>query len=262
MEIITNADDFGFSEDTVDATIECFERGVLSGATIMAAAPATERALAFARSRPDLSFGVHLVYVGDGTDRPLAGGENVPGLADENGRFHDTRTVRARALLGRMPVDEIVRETAAQIDVVLREGIRPTHVDSHRHLHKFGPFRQALARVLPTYRITRVRTVQDVYLRRPLGSPTYWLGRSWQRRIANRFVTTDHFYMPMSAGDVGWAEPLLEVVATLPGTTLEVGVHPGVTDDRRRAEFSSVVEFGRTAVEKGHRMIGWKDLAP
>ena len=73
MRVILNADDFGSSPDTLTATIECFEEGALTSATIMPGMPATEQALAFARSRPDLSFGVHLTLVGDGVERPIAG---------------------------------------------------------------------------------------------------------------------------------------------------------------------------------------------
>ena len=70
MLVVVNADDFGSSSDTVRATIECFEAGALTSATIMPGMPATDEALAYARSRPDLSFGVHLTLTGDGEERP------------------------------------------------------------------------------------------------------------------------------------------------------------------------------------------------
>lgn len=44
MRFIIGADDFGFSDHTVDRTIACFEAGALTGASIMARMPATERA--------------------------------------------------------------------------------------------------------------------------------------------------------------------------------------------------------------------------
>jgi predicted glycoside hydrolase/deacetylase ChbG (UPF0249 family) len=37
LRIILNADDFGASDEAVRATVECFERGGLTSATIMAA---------------------------------------------------------------------------------------------------------------------------------------------------------------------------------------------------------------------------------
>ena len=40
LQLVVNADDFGQSDDTVDATIECFEAGALTSATLMAGMPA------------------------------------------------------------------------------------------------------------------------------------------------------------------------------------------------------------------------------
>ena len=33
LQLIVNADDFGKSDDTVDATVECFEAGAVTSAT-------------------------------------------------------------------------------------------------------------------------------------------------------------------------------------------------------------------------------------
>jgi len=64
VRIVVNADDFGASAETVAATIEAFEEGALTSATIMPTMPAAGEALAYARDRPDRSFGVHLTFVG------------------------------------------------------------------------------------------------------------------------------------------------------------------------------------------------------
>src|SRR4051812_39699476 len=120
MRITLNADDFGYDDDTVDATIDAMRRGALTGATIMPKMPATARAVEFARSHPEFSFGVHLIYVRSGETTPeapiLPPGE-LPALADLNagGRFRESPAVRKDALLGRVPVEQIAAETAAQI---------------------------------------------------------------------------------------------------------------------------------------------------
>ena len=49
VRIVVNADDFGASAETVAATIQCFEHGALTSATIMPTMPAADEALAFAR---------------------------------------------------------------------------------------------------------------------------------------------------------------------------------------------------------------------
>jgi predicted glycoside hydrolase/deacetylase ChbG (UPF0249 family) len=259
MRIVLHADDFGGSSDTVRATIECFEQGALTSASIMPAMPATAEAIAFAREHPMLDIGVHLTFVGEGDERPLSAPPEIPGLVGQDGRFLPTRTVRIRALAKRLPIDQIGREITAQIEAVREQQVEISHVDSHRHVHKLPSFREALEQTLPRFGIRRVRAVQDVFLRRPLRSPTYWLGRGWQRRLQRAFTTTDHMYMPTSAGDNGWEEPLAAAVRRLDGATLEVGVHPGYgdwRDDERR----SLLAFADIARREGHELVSWKDL--
>lgn len=258
--MILHADDFGTSADTVRATIECFEQGALTSASIMAGMPATDEATAYARAHPELDFGVHLTFVGETGERPLSPPQEIPDLASPEGRFHPTRQLRLRALAGRLPEDQIERELVRQVEAVREAGVDVTHVDSHRHLHKLPSFRKALEGALPRLGIRRVRAVQDVYLKRPLTSPTYWLGSRWQRRLARAFATTDHFYMPTSAGDAGWEGRLAEIARRLRGKTLEVGVHPGF-DDWRDGERTSVLQFASLARDGGHELVAWKDLA-
>ena len=253
MRVILNADDFGSSPDTVRATIDCFEQGALTSATIMPGMPATDVALAFARSRPDLSFGVHLMLTGDGEERPLS--DSVPGLTRADGSLLPTRTVRMRALLDRLPQDELERELAAQIALVRDAGVPVSHVDSHRHTHKLPAVRKALARVLPRFGVDRVRNVQDVYLRRPLTNATYWLGPIWRRQLMRRFATTEHFYMPTGLRDDGWDRSLLELMPAL-SDSLEVGVHPGA-EGWRADERDAVLRFASGVRADGHQLVGW-----
>lgn len=258
MRIVLHADDFGASADTVRATVECFEQGALTSASIMPAMPATAEAIGFAKANPELDVGVHLTFVGEGDERPLSDRSEIPGLVDEDGRFLPTRTIRLRALARRLPMEQIEREIVAQIAAVRDEGVEISHVDSHRHVHKLPSFREALARTLPTFGIRRVRAVQDVYLRKPRRSPTYWLGGRWQRELSRAFTTTAHMYMPTSAGDTGWEHPLAEIARAL-GGTLEVGVHPGY-GDWRDGERASVLAFAKLAREDGHELVSWRDL--
>jgi chitin disaccharide deacetylase len=260
VEIVVNADDFGASEETVRATIECFEAGALTSATIMAGMPATDAALEYARSRPDLGFGVHLSFVANGLERPLSDPSRLGGLVDGEGRFRRAGEARRLALQRRIPVAAVAREAEAQLTAVREAGVRISHVDSHRHMHKLGPFRDGLALVLPHFGIRRVRNAQDVWLRRHARSPTYWYGRVWRRRLMRRFATTDHFYMPTSADDRGWATELLALVRRLPGASLEVGVHPGFDEDWRDDERRTALAFAERARAEGHRLVPWSQL--
>lgn len=260
MRIIVNADDFGQDDDTVAATIECFERGGLTGATIMPKMPATSKAVEFAKHHPEFSFGVHLTYVRENDttpESPLCPPGEVPALTDSDGRFLPSNLVRRRAILGQIPVDQIERETTAQIESLLAHGIPISHVDSHGHLHKFKPFREALVKVLPQFGIARVRNVQDVYLTKPLKSPTFWFGPFWGKKLRQHFKSPDHFFMPDSLADRDWP-------TTLPGrfkeASMEVGVHPGYQETWRSSDRMAVQAFAAGVKAAGHELIGWKDL--
>jgi predicted glycoside hydrolase/deacetylase ChbG (UPF0249 family) len=259
MRIVVNADDFGFSPDTVRATIRCFEQGAVTSVTIMPRMPATDAALEYAVAHPELDAGVHLTFVGDGIERAVAPPDEIPALVDAAGRFPRTRDVRVRAMLHRLPVAQIEREVAAQIEAVQSAGVTVTHVDSHRHLHKFAPFRAALQRVLPRFGITRVRNVQDIYLSPNYRSPTYWLGKSWRRRLMREFETTDHFFMPWGAGD---REPtaVLRHLQGLPGESLEIGAHPGEDIGWRRDEAALLEGLIVGLRERGHDLVPWSEI--
>jgi predicted glycoside hydrolase/deacetylase ChbG (UPF0249 family) len=170
---------------------------------------------------------------------------------------------RARSAEGerkRTETVEIEREAEAQLAYFRDHGITVSHVDSHRHMHKLGPFREALALVLPRFGIRRVRNAQDVWLRRHVKSPTFWYGRVWRRRLMSLFATTEHFYMPTSADDRGWSDALLGVVRGLPGGSLEIGVHPGYDEDWRDDERRTALAFAAAAREQGHRLVPWSEV--
>lgn len=263
VKIVLNADDFGYSTETVEATIRCFEAGALTSATIMPRMPATEAAVTFARAHPEFSFGAHLTFVGDGEECGVSPPEKIPALARPDGSLRTSNRVRVRALLGRIPVAQIEQELAAQLSRLTELGVPVSHVDSHCHLHKLPPFQEALRRGLPRFGLRRVRNVQDVYVRQASKrSPTYWLGAGWRRRLMRSFVTTDHFYMATGSGDTGWERALLKRFAGSAGAeqTLEIGVHPGHRQAWRQQEFDAVMAFAPQARAAGHTLVTWREI--
>ena len=201
MRIVINADDFGYSADTVRATIDCFERGIVTSASIMPRMPATSAALQFAAAHPELSFGVHLTFVGDGTERPVADASEVEHLVDDDGRFLPTNRVRVRALTRRLPMRELEREVAAQIDAVRgrrRPSLTSTRIDTCTSTGRFAL--RSSGSCLGTASVAsepcRMSTFAVPGDPRRSGS-----GRPGGTSCGALFVTTDHFYMGTSAGD-------------------------------------------------------------
>jgi predicted glycoside hydrolase/deacetylase ChbG (UPF0249 family) len=258
LQLIINADDFGASVDTVAATIEGFQQGWLSSATLMASGDAAEAAFEFARNHSEFSFGVHLTLGGDGWEKCVSDPAQIPTLARPDGVFYPSNSIRWAALRHQLGPAQVERELRNQLDRVKNAGISITHVDSHGHLHKFGSILRVLQRLLPDFGIRRVRTVQNVYLRKPLLSPTFWMGCWWKRRICANYVTTKHLFLPSSAGDRHWTEQLLSHCSR--NGSMEIGVHPGFDEPWRRDEAQETSCFVERARNAGHQLISWRDL--
>lgn len=128
--LIINADDFGYSRGANYAIVDSHRHGVLTSTTIMPAMPGFEHAVELAKENPDLGIGIHLTLT---CGYPLLEGHKT--LVKENGEFprlgfyEDPDT--------EISIDEVHREWEAQIQRVLNAGIKPTHLDSHHHIHTY-----------------------------------------------------------------------------------------------------------------------------
>ena len=129
--LIVNADDFGLHAAVNHGIRDAYSGGIVTSTSLMAVGAAFDEAVAIARDCPELGVGVHLTLVGA---RPVASA--VASLVDGKGDFCASYPVFLRRYLqGTIRRDEVARELAAQIEKVTQAGIRPTHLDSHQHLH-------------------------------------------------------------------------------------------------------------------------------
>src|SRR2546427_10055734 len=142
--LIVNGDDFGLTSGVNAGILHAHERGILTSASVFANAPATEEALELARRTVTLGVGCHLTLV-DGA--PLLPPSQVPSLAPD-GLFRATWWAFISAMVGRrVALREIERELTAQIDRVTSAGVRPTHLDSHKHVHAYPPAFETVSRL-------------------------------------------------------------------------------------------------------------------
>jgi hypothetical protein len=259
LQVILNADDFGWDGDTIDTTIEAFNEGWLTSATLMTNMPEVRRALEFARQHPQFSYGVHLCFCSDGREFPLSPCNEIPDLARPNGQLQDSNYLRKRALFGQIDSRQIACEAKRQLSRMLEAGVPISHVDSHGHLHKIGSFRDGIGQAMAELGILRMRGVQDIYLAKRTWNATRLLGRGWQKKIEKRFKTTDHFYMPASESVQGWPELLLN--GRFSGL-MEVSVHPGRSEAWRLAELKGLARFAAGLQSRGIGTVTWNELRP
>jgi len=133
--IIINADDFGLSDGINKAVAQAHTDGVLTSATIMTNMPAAEEAIKIAKKLPTLGVGVHLNLT-EGS--PLSKEADVRPLLNGSGKFACSPAKLAFfSLAGLKRRNAIRTELAAQIQSVVDKGLKPTHLDSHKHIHSF-----------------------------------------------------------------------------------------------------------------------------
>jgi predicted glycoside hydrolase/deacetylase ChbG (UPF0249 family) len=239
--LIVNADDFGLTSGVNRAIIELHAAEVLTSATLMAQASATEEAIAMARSMPTLGAGCHVVLV-DGA--PTLGPRQIRSLASgKNGRFVPTLGSFLRRLLtGRIRSREIETETAAQIALLQSYGLRLTHVDTHKHTHMFPAVLRPVLRAAkaagihavrnpfePVWSINatreapEMRRLQVILLRR--------LEPVFRRIVAEEgFTTTDGSIGILATGTINIAT-VHSLLLAMPEGTFELVTHPGYRDE-------------------------------
>jgi predicted glycoside hydrolase/deacetylase ChbG (UPF0249 family) len=256
--LIVNADDLGMAPGINRAVFEAHERGIVTSASLMASGAAFDEAVSGLAARPALGVGVHLVLH---DERPLREPSRIRSLVGGGGRLLPLRVVLARLALGRLPPEEIEAELSAQVECVLAAGVRPTHLDSHCHLHAHplvGRIVHALgARFgVPCARRAELGSWSEVRgapLRRvPLAlaiSASHRIGR-W--RGARGLRTPDRLLGLLRSGSID-AHWLARALAALPaGKVIELMVHPGdgeagpAGDDHgpraRRREFEALTD--------------------
>ncbi len=252
--LIVNADDFGLTAGVNRAIAELHAAGVLTSATLMARATATDEAIEIAHATPSLGIGCHVVLV-DGD--PVLPPEAIPTLIDSStSQFHPKLGPFLRRLLtGRMCATEIESEATAQIAVLQSRGLRLTHIDTHKHTHMFPP---VLRPVLRAARAAGIRAVRNPF--EPAWSVRATEGPPWMRRaqvsvlrrfehtfrqIASEegFETTNGSIGVLATGTLD-AATINSLLRNLPDSgTWELVTHPGYNDaDLARAHTRLLAE--------------------
>lgn len=267
--LIVNADDFGFTPDVNAGILDAHCNGILTATTLMANGDAFEDAVRLAKQTPTLDVGCHLVLIGGLSllppFRPLP--RSVPEML---------AAVAMRKL-------DPYRELQAQVRRIHEAGLRPLHLDTHKHTHLFPPVLDAVARLSHEW--------STPWVRRPYDSPVFAApaGIPWSKRAVSRLLRashgyserelarrgcrfTDHFIGFQITGQYRTAE-LVRTLRELPQGVTEFMCHPGyLQDDLRRAptrlkesrvrELEALVspEAKATLQEEGIRLVRFQEL--
>jgi len=138
---------------------------------------------------------------------------------------------------GQFPIYE---ELLAQVRRIVRAGIRPTHLDTHKHTHLLPPVLEAVARLAQEFRIGWIRRPFDFGIDRGarITKSAVALGMRVTKphfvRALGSVKTTDHFAGFQITGTLGEAN-LIATLERLPEGLTEFMCHPGKLGPELRA---------------------------
>jgi hopanoid biosynthesis associated protein HpnK len=164
--IIITGDDFGLSEDINQAIILAYERGILTSASLLVNAPASENAIRLAKKSPGLCVGLHLALVQSKATLPHT---EIPGLVDNQGYFPDDPVaVGFKYYFQKSLRKQLKKEIRAQIEKFFASGLTLSHLSGHLNLHVHPQIFLILREFLTEYSIPGFRLPRE-----PLGLNLY-----------------------------------------------------------------------------------------
>jgi len=266
--IIIHADDLGETHAVNAAATQSLESGAVNSASMMVPCPWFPEIADFAKSHPDADLGLHLTLTSERVYYrwgPVAPGDQVPTLIDENGYLRHDWDDHPR-----IDPKQVEIELHAQVERALRMGVHPTHLDSHQYrlIMNGKELFDAMLRVAHGYKlpvfVTRDWFAQYPYLASSIGPDDV---------VLDHTVTIDPDVPAQK-----WVDFYLTALKNLqPGVT-EFVIHPGFDDEELRAatrerptwgaawrqrdyDFFTSEEFRQALQRENIKLITWRELA-
>jgi chitin disaccharide deacetylase len=247
-QLIVNADDFGRSRGVSDGILRAHRDGIVTSTTAMMNMPGVTHDLQRAASEaPRLGLGVHLTFT---AGRPLLPVDWVSSLVDEHGHFLSQDAIMLQPT--RLNSDELLSELKTQVNAFQSAlGRRPDHLDAHHFVHLCPPLFRVYLDLADSLELPiRLPIPRQPAALEPIPALLGSLSaevlepilQADQALLAGRSIrTTDHFVLSFFGRDTSVAD-LLDWLAHLPDGVTELMTHPGLADERLRAESSYTVE--------------------
>ncbi len=220
--VIVTGDDLGLSPGVNRGILEAYERGVVTSASLLVDRAASAAAAGAVRHTAGLSVGLH-VDLADAAGRPLID-------------LADTPACRV----------EVERQVARFAQLV---GRPPTHLDSHRNIHRHP-------RALPAFRDVAGRHGLPLREHSLPGYVSSFYGQ-WDGLTHLEQIGVDGLIRILTALPAGWSE---------------VGCHPGYVDGdlrssyrcERRTELETLQDprITQAAAALGITFVSFADLLP
>ncbi|MEB3317439.1 MAG: ChbG/HpnK family deacetylase [Cyanobacteriota bacterium] len=251
--VVINADDFGYGREVNAAIFEASQKACISSATLMANGPAILEALNMAEQLPQLSFGIHLNLTEFAPLLPIHE-MKAAGLVDSEGFF------LGNAFRQLPPSPRLLQacyeELHQQLLSLHERGLRPSHLDSHHHIHTIPWLLPVVWQLQKKFKLFRIRNTLNVYPVAPGQAPQLQLlaaKKIWQTvSILLGAKMTQRF----SALHVFIANPLRTEFKT--ASSIELMCHPGQFGFE--AETQQLLSKGQAILPPGFWLANYCDI--
>jgi len=152
--VVVTADDFGRSDSICHAVELAFREGLVTDASLMVNASSRDLGLEIARRNPGLGIGVHLAFQ---DVEPLTNSKFVASLRQLS---HSAIFLRL-LFAGSSKIGEVRAEMEAQVKWLVDQGIRPSHINGHNHVHIHPRIRRTVSQLAIKYDIPWKRTPHE-----------------------------------------------------------------------------------------------------
>jgi predicted glycoside hydrolase/deacetylase ChbG (UPF0249 family) len=237
--IIINADDLGIHPNINAGILSAYCNGILTSSTMLVTTDYLELTLRdYVRLRV-MPIGIHLSLT---LGKAVAPVRDVANLVDERGYLK----LSAKQLLlnsfagaaGAKLHGQIRREFEAQLARAHDGGLRPTHADSHQHVHMNPQIFRLVEDLLPRFGIDRLRLSREPLPWFALGrdlpmavkrlNPAKWAVLRWRAAsIRPGLATNDDFYGMINSGLMGKSTLARIIAAASDAKAVEICMHPG-----------------------------------
>ena len=236
-EVIFSADDFGLTQSVNEAVERANQRGRLTQASLMVAAPEAADAIARARLLPNLKTGLHLVLV-DGDS--LLGHAELPNITIPDGKFSRNQTALGfQYFFSPAARRELAAEIRAQFAAYAASGLKLHHADAHKHMHLHPTVAAMMIAIGKEFGLQRIRVpAEPPNILQACGEKITFADRAlytWSKLLRAQaaradLAATDQVFGIKWSGHMT-APRVAKLLQNLPEGSSEIYFHPATSRD-------------------------------
>ncbi|MHC4267839.1 MAG: carbohydrate deacetylase [Planctomycetota bacterium] len=252
-QLIVNADDFGLTSEVNHGIIQCFKKGIVTSASLLAVGEGFFDAVQLIKKNPLLDVGAHLTLT---EETSILSKQEIPTLVDDYGKFRkNTYQFFYDYIRKRILKSEVKKEFEAQIVKIYKSGIKISHIDSHQHIHLFPDILDIVLELARKYGIKYIRCPNEriefsnIFIAKKIPRLIQQITLNsfcfFARNRLKRYAV-DHFFGFFDGGHLEKCR-LLKILAKQHNGISEIMCHPG-----------SYLN-GKTSKKYSHWNYNWQD---